>query len=228
MHHWTRARKISLVVHAAFVSIPFALSTVSAFLFWRAMFGDGWLALPMVAVIDVLALTGLVLFIARIPSPFVWLRHLLPIISIVPLGRELYLLLAHNDPWLTWALTLLTTAIFVGIAWQCFQTIERLFIDPVAAARERAAELVSALTTTQAQLEVMSEAVDTFALQRVSYLMTALSANNQQPTVSADIVLTREKAKQLAAEEGVSERTIWRRHKTKALTEAANNGEGEG
>ena len=103
-HYWTRRRWASLAIHVAFVSVPFTLSTVSALLFWHEMFGGKWeLAVPMVAVIEVLALVGLVLFLTRIESPFVHLRHLLPFISIVPLGRELYFQLQGNAPIVAWS-----------------------------------------------------------------------------------------------------------------------------
>jgi hypothetical protein len=75
-HYWTKRRKWSLGIHVAFVLVPFSLSTVSALLFWRAMFGGWWLAVPMVAVIEVLSLAGLVLFLTKIESPFVALAPL--------------------------------------------------------------------------------------------------------------------------------------------------------
>lgn len=162
MEHWTRKRKISFVVHVGFVAVPFGFSTVSAYLFWRALFNSDWLAAPMIIVVDVLALAGLVLFIAQIESPFVWLRHLLPFVSIVPLGWELYLLLEHNGPALAWSLTLIVTTIMVAIAWQCFRAIERLFVDPIEAARERAKERVRDLDLRLAELRVMEEAAGGF------------------------------------------------------------------
>jgi len=169
VQHWTKRRWASLIVHVLFVTVPFTISTVSALLFWKAMFNSWGLAVPMVAVIEVLALIGLVLFILRIESPFTGLRHLLPFISIVPLGRELYLLLAHNDPWIAWSLTVLATLILVVISWQCFKTIERLFIDPIAAAREKAREQVATFTRTLAQLEEMNVIVDGFVRERLEY-----------------------------------------------------------
>lgn len=218
MRHWTRKRKVSLMVHGFFVSVPFTLSTVSAILFWHVMFDSWLLAASMVAVLDVLALTGLVLFIARIPSPFVTMRHLLPVISAVPLGRELYLLLAHNDPWLAWSLTLLTTAILVVVAWQCFRMIEALWIDPVTAAKEQAREQVAVLETKLAQLTVLSDAADSFAWRRMAVLTRGLAADGDRDgggitIVAADNkpILTRQQARLLADKLGVSERTIWRR-----------------
>ena len=169
MKHWTRRRWASLGIHVAFVSVPFTLSTASALLFWRDMFQSWTLSIPMVAVIEVLSLVGLVLFLTRIESPFVALRHLLPFISIVPLGRELYLLLAHNPPAVAWGLTALATGILVVIAWQCFRTIERLFIDPMDAAREQAHAQVAAFRLELAQHEEMSMIVDGFVRERMDY-----------------------------------------------------------
>jgi len=227
MNHWTRKRKASLIIHGLFVSVPFTLSTVSAVLFWQTMFNSWLLAASMVAVLDVLALTGLVLCIARIPSPFVAMRHLLPVISVVPLGRELYLLLAHNDPWLAWSLTGLTTLILVVVAWQCFRTIEALWIDPVTAAREQAREQVSVLETKLAQLTVLSDAADNFAWRRLTAVMQALPADDDQDNsgavsvVSADRpTLTRTQARLLADKLGLTERTIYRQWSAGKLTAA--------
>lgn len=176
MNYWTRRRWISLGVHVAFVLVPFTLSTISALLFWRDMFGGWGLAVPMVLVVEVLSLAGLVLFLTGIESPFVYLRHLLPFISIIPLGREFYLQLRHNEPWVAWGLTVLTTAILVVIAWQCFRTIERLFIPPIEAARERARAQVGALSITLAQLGEMNTIVDGFVVERMRYHAPSLTA----------------------------------------------------
>jgi hypothetical protein len=175
-HYWTKQRKVSFFVHAYFVAVPFGLSTGAALAFWHAMFGAWMIAILMVAAVEVLSLTGLVLFVLRIPSPFVSLRHLLPFISIVPLGRELYLLLAHNDPWIAWTLTGVATLVLVAIAWQCFRTIERLFIDPVDAAREKAREQIGAIAITLSQLDEMNGIVDGFVVDRMRYHAPALTA----------------------------------------------------
>jgi hypothetical protein len=181
-HYWTKRRWASLAIHVAFVSVPFTLSTVSALLFWAAMFGGNWyLAVPMVAVIEILSLVGLVLFLTRIESPFVHLRHLLPFISIVPLGRELYLQLWQNGPLTAWSLTIVATLILVAIAWQCFRTIERLFISPIQAAKEKAREQIGALSVTLAQLDEMNGIVDGFVVDRMRYHAPQLTAARPQP-----------------------------------------------
>lgn len=169
MIQWSIKRRISFAIHAVVVAIPFGFSTASAFLFWQSLFGSGWIAAPMVAVIDVLALLGLILYIARIESPFVHLRHALPFISIVPLGLELYSLLAHNAAWVQWVVTLTVSSILVAVAWQCFTTIERLFIPPLDAAREKAREQMEGVRVQLARLEEMQTVADEFARDRMQY-----------------------------------------------------------
>lgn len=225
MKHWSRQRKLSFVVHAAFVTVPFLASAISALIFWHDLFGGWRYAVPMVAVIDVLALTGLILSIARIPSPFVPLRHLLPVVSVVPLGRELYALLAHNGPATAGAVTAVVIVLFVWIAWQCFRTIEALFVSPVEAAREKARAQLDALAITIAALTETREAVNEYmiAWQPPRQLPRAAPAtitpevatiSAPAPALSDDSMQAESKTarvKALAKERGVSESTAWRK-----------------
>ena len=191
MNQWTHARWASFVIHVVFVSVPFLASSISALLFWHSMFGDWLLAIPAVLVVDVLALTGLVLFIAGVPSPFVPLRRALPFVSIVPLGRELYLLLEHNGAWTAIPVTILAVAVLTAIAWKCFDTIEALFIDPVQAAREKAREQLAVLSIELAQLTEKNAVVGDF--------VTAWQGQAVRVTVTEDMP-SREKAPQALAE----------------------------
>jgi hypothetical protein len=211
-HYWTKRRWASLAIHVAFVLVPFTLSTASALLFWHAMFQSWWLAVPMVAVAEFLSLAGLVLFLTKIESPFVHLRHLLPFISIVPLGRELYLLLQHNATWVAWSLTVVATSVLVIIAWQCFRTIERLFIDPMEAAREKAHEQVAAFRLKLAQHEEMSLIVDDFVRERLDYhgTITTVQPLVLESTAPALTLSKTARVKALAQATGKSESTVWR------------------
>lgn len=162
MREWTNKRKASLAVHVGFVSVPFAASTVSAVLLWHALFNSWVIGIGMIAVIEVLSLAGLVLHIWRVPSPFTSLRHALPFISIGPLGREVYVLLAHNGLAVAVAFTLLIVTIAVYISHRCFVTIEDLFADPIAAAREKAQEDVRNLRVVLARFEETKSIVNAF------------------------------------------------------------------
>ena len=146
MTHWTRKRLASFWIHAVIVIVPFLFATVSAWLFWYALFQDGVIASAMVFVIDALSLLGLILYITRIASPFHVLRHALPFVSSVPLGIELYRVLEPNGMALAVTIALLATSIMVTVAALCFHTIELLFIPPLDAAREKAIADVQALT----------------------------------------------------------------------------------
>lgn len=146
MKHWTQRRKISFWVHAAFASVPFSISTVSALVLWASLLGkDGapnyWLAVPAVAVVEVLSLTGLVLYIAKVPSRFMHgLRHALPFISAIPLAWELFQKLQHNTLWVSIPATAIAAVVLVYVSYQCFKTIEELFVNPAQAAVEEAKE----------------------------------------------------------------------------------------
>jgi hypothetical protein len=218
MTHWSNTRKLSFWVHVTFVTVPFLASTVSAFVLWQALFKSGWLAVPMVAVIDILALTGLILYIMRVPSPFVPLRHFLPVVSVVPLGRELYLLLQHNGPIVAGGVSAVVITLFTWIAWKCFGTIERLFVSPVEAAREKTREQLEALSVSLAQLSETSEVVREFVSgwqgqRRVTaHASTPTVATTSTPVPAlSDSDSKTARVKALAVEHNVSESTAWRK-----------------
>lgn len=210
MKDWTRQRRISFAVHLVFVAVPFLASSISALLLWQALFNSWWLAVPAVLVVDILALTGLVLTIARVPSPFQPLRHALPFVSIVPLGRELYLLLEHNGLAIAVTVAVLAVTVLTAIAWKCFDTIEQLFISPVEAARERAREQLENVTVQLASLTEANAVVEGF--------VTAWQAQAVRVTITDDRPSLSDgsktaKVKALAVERGVSESTAWRKVK---------------
>ena len=209
MKNWTYQRRASFAVHAFFVSVPFLASSISALLLWRTLFDSWWLAVPAVLVVDILTLMGLVLYILRIPSPFVPLRKALPFVSVVPLGRELYLLLSHNDPLIAVIVTLIAVIVLTAIAWQCFATIEALFIDPVTAAREKAREQLEDVTIQIASLTeanaVIAEFVTAWRTQTVTAIVT-----EERPALP-DGLSKSAKVRALATQQGISVSTAWRK-----------------
>ena len=206
MTDWTHHRKLSFWFHAGIVTVPFAFSTISAGVFWYGLFQSAVIALAMVTVVDMLALSGLVLYIMRIASPFQSLRHVLPFISVVPLGLELWSLLTVNGPWIAGAITGIVIAIMVYVAWQCFTTIEQLFILPIDAAREKAEQDVAALMLMVERYRVATSAVE------------ALRSGGQRLTIverSGALAMTKTaRVRQLAAERGESVSTVWRKSKS--------------
>lgn len=212
MTHWTLKRKASFWIHTGIVIVPFSFSAVSAWLFWDSLFHDAVIASAMVLVVDVLALLGLVLYIARISSPFQALRHALPFVSIVPLGIELYGVLVPNGWGLAAVIALLATTIMVTVAALCFRTIEQLFIPPLDAAREKAVHDVQALVTTMEQLRVVSEAVDVFrGVVAPAHTAPMLATESDDSTVIVPTLTKTAKVERLAAARGISVSTAWRR-----------------
>lgn len=205
MNNWTTKRRASFWIHAGIVIVPFSFSAVSAWLFWYGLFHDGLIATSMIVVVDALALLGLILYIARISSPFQTLRHALPFVSIVPLGLELYSVLKLSDPWGAGAITVIVTAIMVAVAALCFRTIEQLFIPPIDAAREKAAHDVQALILSMEQLKVVSSAVEVFRTGSTPQLTVADSSATLTPLSKT------QRVEQMAIDAGVSVSTMWRR-----------------
>lgn len=212
MKHWTFKRKVSFWTHTGIVIVPFSFSAVSAWLFWYGLFQDGWIASGMLVVIDALALLGLILYIARISSPFQILRHALPFVSIVPLGIELYGVLEPNGWGLAALIAILATAIMVTVAALCFRTIEQLFIPPLDAAREKAAYDVQSLVLTMEQLKVVSEAVEVFrGATTPSSPSPMLAIESDDSTATLTPLSKTEQVRRLATARGVSVSTMWRR-----------------
>jgi hypothetical protein len=207
--HWTAKRRASFAIHTTIVTVPFLFSTVSAWLFWYALFQDGVIASAMIFVIDALALTGMILYITRISSPFQILRHALPFVSMVPLGIELYSVLLPNGHALAVTVALLSTAIMVTVAALCFRTIEQLFIPPIDAAREKAAQDVAALALTMEQLKVVMEAVAVFRESSATPQLI-VGETLESPATITPLSKT-EQVRRLAAARGISISTAWRR-----------------
>jgi hypothetical protein len=212
MREWSVKRRVSFFIHTTIVAVPFSFSTASAGAFWYGLFGSWWVAAPMVAIIDVLALLGLALYVVRIESPFVHLRHALPFISIIPLGLELYGLLKQNDASVPGLIAVVATIVLVWVARQCFTTIERLFIPPIEAAREKAREQMDRVSLELARLKVLQEAADTFARERLSYhAPTTITTVPDERSGTITALSKTARVKALAAERGESVSTVWRK-----------------
>lgn len=221
MQHWSNKRLLSFYIHLAFVTVPFLASALSSAILWHDLFDSWWYAVPMVLTVDILTLTGLILYIARVPSPFVPLRHFLPVVSVVPLARELYSLLERNGWIVAGIVTAIVIALFTWIAWQCWRTIEQLFVSPVEAASEQARERLSEIETALAQLTVTRETAERFAagwtVTKPPRLTVAAARIDSEPTVTVTApVLASDsgksaKVRALAVLHNVSEATAWRK-----------------
>jgi len=116
--------------------------------------------------------------------------------------------LEPNGQTLAVTVAIVSTAIMVTVAALCFRTIERLFIPPLDAAREKAEQDVAALTLTMEQLSVVSKAVAVFRDSTTPQVI--ISEAIDSPTAITPITKT-EQVKRLAAARGISVSTAWRR-----------------
>lgn len=231
--HWTLRRRWSLAIHIGIVLIPFVFATASAVAFWFSLFQDWWIAAAIVAAFDLSALIGLVLYIARIASPFQALRHLLPFVSVAPLGLELYrLLTAHNDMWLSVLVAVVVTTAMTLIAWRCWVTIEGLFVSSAVAARELVEERLSvARQLQQEQLRMLTATLTMAAdMQASARLVVQDWADRTDVRVSAPAqqlipAVSTQAVRAYAELHNVSERTVWRQLEKKKLAPTDITGE---
>lgn len=179
--YWTPRRWTGLAIHGLLALIVLAWSASSSFHFWSWAFTNSVYAYGAVACIDALALLGLVMHIARIPSPLSIARHALPLVSALPLGVDMHSQFAHLQDVQAWALTLFVTALLVVLSFVVWRHIEQLFIDPVEAARQYAQQRMQALHTVSAQMGAMQEVADGFVQQHQQRAIGAMQS--LQPAV---------------------------------------------
>lgn len=164
---WDDRRRISFAVHLAFLSITIVSGFVAALMLWDGWF-DSWpAAIVAVTSVEVLSLTSLVLYIAKIEWPLASLRHIIPFLSILPLGYELHLFLDANPSnkggWVPIVIPIAISIWFVFLSFKLIHSLEGLFIDPVTAAREAARSKMQAVATTLAAYHETKTAAEGFA-----------------------------------------------------------------
>lgn len=138
MKNWTSRRKESFIFHTTVAVITFGWSAVASVEFWTWIFGSIELALLMLTLVEIISVAGLVLYIRKIESPFIHLRHVLPFLPVIPLSIFTWSVVRQNDKWIAVSVTIFVVSIVVGLLWHCYRTIEKLFIDPLDAVLERA------------------------------------------------------------------------------------------
>lgn len=165
MINWTRKRQVSLVAHLIFLIIPLCASTGAAWMWWSTLFNSGWIASGIIATLEVLGISSLILYISRIEWPLAWLRHFIPFLSIIPLGYELLRAAqgATDGSIVASIAATLVTCWLIYIYFRLLHSLEHLFIDPVTAMREKAKEQTEGLSMTLAGWQTMTRDVEAFA-----------------------------------------------------------------
>ena len=163
---WSSKRKISFVIHAAYAFLTITAGMFAALVLWQTWF-DSWLIASLViTTIEALCIISLVLHISRIEWPLAFLRHALPYLAIVPLGWELYRLLSanpNNPEYIAIGVSVGLTGWFVYLEHRILESLERLFIDPVEAAREQAKEEMGRTAVALAKFQETRNAAESFA-----------------------------------------------------------------
>jgi hypothetical protein len=162
MSKWTTRRKVSFLVHLLYILVPAVAALVASVDLWTTLFGSPWFAIPLIVCLEGVAAVGFVFHLMKVDSPFVHARHLVPAYSLVTLSYELgAFLVARNGLALGLGTTAFVVAVFGTLFVKSFGVLERIFIDPIQAARERATEqaqgILLPLAVHNAQREVFHQ-----------------------------------------------------------------------
>ena len=98
MENWSKNRRISLALHGGYALVPFLAALVAAVRLWGFVFGDWFFAIPLIFSLEGVAVTGFVMKLRGIDSPFVPARHVMPVFSLLTLTYELYVFLLVQHP----------------------------------------------------------------------------------------------------------------------------------
>lgn len=145
-------QKLSLGVHTFFAIAPFIAGTASAFLLWSFLFKNWWFALAAILVVEIPALSGLLMHLFNIQSPLARLRHVVAVVSSVPLGWELWQLLQHNGWFLAGVLVVVLIVVLATLNIACVREIERIIFSMPQSVEARVAAQDA---TTRQQLELL-------------------------------------------------------------------------
>lgn len=146
MTNWTTTRKWSFWVHLTYIVVPALAAIGAGFQLWSWVFGSWVFSVPLILCLEGVAALGFYFHLRRIDSPFVQARHFIPFYSVGTLGYELgaYLVGIHGYE-IGIPFTLFVVAVFGFLFVKSFGVLERLMIDPVEAAREKATELTQSI-----------------------------------------------------------------------------------
>lgn len=164
MEYWGRQRKIALVLHVIFLAIPFGAATVASWTYWYSWFNDAVVASLIVCSYDIVALTGLLAYIARIPWPLKGMRHLLPVASTVPLMYEVFQWISGVDWWGGVVVAVGLGLWGIYLAQRLFSSFEQLFVPQTVLIQERARAELAEMQNTLTSMREQRRMVDSFLL----------------------------------------------------------------
>lgn len=146
MKNWTGRRKVAFWTHLIYILIPALAALVAAVRLWTFIFGEWYFAVPLILCLEGVAAIGFWFHLTKVDSPFVKARHFIPFFSVGTLGYELGAYLVGKHGWeLGVPFTVFVVGVFGFLFIKSFGVLERLMIDPVQAAAEKATELTRAI-----------------------------------------------------------------------------------
>ena len=164
---WSKNRIISLVICISIYAVVIGLTLYSSLSFWGSAFKTHEVGYGFALLIDGLGLATLVFRVTRIQFPLNWLRHTLPLTTIVPVYE--FAFWQTGDVFLAGFVCL----IIFGFSFVLQHHIENLFISPEELAREKIMANAQGLLNEQLRRQEVDRVLGTFSVASRELSQTA-------------------------------------------------------
>lgn len=178
---WSKNRIVSLAICVVIYAVLIGATLYSSVSFWGAAFKTHEVGIGFALLVDGLGLATLVFRVTRIQFPLNWLRHTLPLTTIIPVYEFAYW--QTSDIWLSTFVCL----VVMGFSFILQHHIENLFISPEELAREKVMANAQGLLNEQLRRQEVDRVLGTFAQES-----KALHAATKQVAQLGDGQLRRE------------------------------------
>lgn len=154
---WGKNRLTSLAICVVIYAVLIGATLYSSISFWGAAFRTTEVGIGFALLVDGLGLATLVFRVTRIQFPLNWMRHTLPLTTIIPVYEFAYWQL--NNYWLAG----FVCVVVMGFSFILQHHIENLFISPEELAREKVMANAQGLLNEQLRRQEVDRVLGTFA-----------------------------------------------------------------
>lgn len=155
---WARHRVISLIICVLIYGVLIAATLYSSIHFWGAAFKTQEVGYGFALLVDGLAVACLVFRICRVQFPLNWLRHALPLTTVIPVYDFAFEQLSDIP------LAIIVSVVVLGFSFILQHHIEGLFISPEELAREAVMANAQGLLNEQLRRAQVDNVLGTFTL----------------------------------------------------------------
>ncbi len=174
---WSRHRVISLSICILIYAILIAATLYSSVTFWASHFKTAEVGVGFALLVDGLAIATLIFRVTRIQFPLNWLRHALPLTTVVPV------FLFAEEQLRDLALAVTVSVVVLGFSFVLQRHIEGLFVSPEELAKEAVYANAQGLLNEQLRRIAVDQVLGSFAQESKQVTATAKETKQLTSTV---------------------------------------------